>query len=367
LASKSQKTIFLNEAEQITGLSRKRIIKILNINKNRPLKIQSKGRPCKYNELIPILRKLHYFMGKVCPKRMKAAIPIWLPSYKLHFGTLEPGHEKKLKSISASSIARLLKKDQGLRGLSSTKVNKRMKVKIPLKKLDETVTSPGTVQADLVVHCGTSLSGEYANTLTMVDVYSGWTENRAIWTKAALGVREAVRSIEKNLIFKIKNFDTDCGTEFLNYTMMEFLEKRPQPIKMRRSRPYKKNDQAYVEQKNFTHVRKIFKYDRISNIKLLEMMNDIYENYWNPLQNYFLPSYKIESKERVGSKIVKKYGELKTPAQRIRESAGTPNHIKGIIRSNLMDLDPITLKKALNKKLENFREELDNYIHQEAA
>jgi hypothetical protein len=148
---------------------------------------------------------------------------------------------------------------------------------------------------------------------------------------------------------------------------MDFLENRSIPIKMRRSRPYKKNDQAYVEQKNFTHVRKIFKYDRINSKKLIELMNDIYKNYWNPLQNYFLPSYKIESKERVGSRIVKKYGELKTPAQRIRESLGTPNHIKGVIRSNMMDLDPITLKMELNKRLVNFREELDNYINQKAA
>lgn len=366
-AKKTKKSILLDEAEEFTKLSRKRIIKILNASEKSPLDNRKKGRPCKYDEIIPDLRKLHYFMGNICPKRMKAAIPIWLPYYKEHFGRIPFKLERLLKKASASTIARLLKKDRGLRGMCSTKTNKKMKVLIPLKKLDEKVTCAGTIQADLVVHCGGSLAGEFANTLTMTDVYSGWTENRAIWTKKAEAVRDAVRSIEEKLVFKMKHFDTDCGTEFLNYTLMNFLENRDVPVKMRRSRPYKKNDQAYVEQKNFTHVRKIFKYDRIDKEELIHLMNDIYQNYWNPLHNYFLPTYKMESKKRVGAKISKRYGEPKTPAQRIIDCKETPRHIKNSIGSRMAFIDPIILKKELNLKLAIFTEKINIYKYQEAA
>ena len=263
----------------------------------------------------------------------------------------------------SSTIGRILKENaEKVKGKSATRANHRLKKLIPLKILDEQVDSPGTVQADTVAHCGSALAGDFANTLTVTDVFSGWTANRACWNKTAKEIKKNIAKIEEKLPFVIKFFDTDCGTEFLNYTVMEYFERskyrgklhKPNKVRMRRSRPYKKNDQCYVEQKNFTHVRNLFAYDRLDHFYLIEMMNDIYENCWNPLHNYFLPSSKLEKKMRVGSKIKKIHDKPKTPAQRIIDHKKTPQHIKRMLKMNQKKLDPIELKENLEKKLSLF-------------
>ncbi len=367
-ATKKKKSEYLDEAMAFTKLSRKTIIKRLNQVKKQDITRSGRGRPRKFDEITPHLRILKNLMGGISEKRIKAAIPLWLPFYREHFGLKQNSKvEVMLRTVSASTIARLLKRDLGLKGLSTTEQNKKLKVLIPLKRLDEEVIKPGTVQADTVAHCGDCIAGKYANTVTAVDVFSGWTENRAVWTKEASGIVDAVKSMEESFPFMLNNFDTDCGSEFLNYTLMKYLEDRSRPIKMRRSRPYKKNDQCYVEQKNFTHVRKLFRYDRIEQQELIELMNDIYINYWNPLHNFFIPSFKLESKQRINSKIVKIHEAPKTPAQRIIDCREAPRHIRNNIIAKRIRLDPIILKKELNKKLAIFSDRLENYINQEAA
>ena len=367
-APKSLKSSMLDDAQVFTKLSRKTIIKRLNIKfKKDKLRI-NQGRPRKYDHLIPHLRMLKNLMGNISEKRIKAAIPIWLDYYAEHFNlVINSKVYVDLKRVSPSTIARLLKMDLGTKGLSTTKPSKKFKNIIPIKRLDEEVTAPGTVQTDTVAHCGTMIAGKYCNTITSVDVYTGWTENRAIWTKDSKEVVKAIRSIEEAFPFRLKNFDTDCGSEFLNINVMKYLEERPAPVKMRRARPYKKNDQCYVEQKNFTHVRKLFKYHRLECPKLVTMMNDIYENYWNPLHNYFIPSFKLESKERVDSKIKKIHEFPKTPAARITCNKSIDKHVRNRVISESMRLDPVLLKKELNKKLALFLEELENYNSQIAA
>lgn len=367
LADKKKKTQYLNEAQEFTGLSRKRLITRLNAEEKHD-RNYSKGRPRSFDSLIPHLRILRSFMGNISEKRIKAAIPMWIPFYIEHFGeNLTYKDEKKLRSVSASTIGRLIRLDLNQKGLSTTKPNEKMKTLIPLKRLDEKVTTPGTVQVDTVAHCGSVIAGKYCNTVTAVDLHTGWTENRTIWTKTSKEMIEAIKSIESSFPFDIKNFDTDCGTEFLNLDVIQFLEGRAKPVKMRRARPYKKNDQCYVEQKNFTHVRKLFKYHRIEDPKLKLLMNDIYENYWNPLHNYFIPSFKLESKKRVGAKIVKIHESPKSPAQRIIVDRKIKNYIRKNVAAKYARLGPITLKRELNKKLAIFIEELENYFNLKAA
>ena len=367
-ASKSEKTRMLDEAEGFTKLSRKTIIRRLNIKyKKDELKLKQ-GRPRKYDHLIPHLRLLKNLMGNISEKRMKAAIPVWIMFYVKHFDiTVNSKVFVDLKKVSPSTIARLLKMDYPGKGLGTTTPSEKFKNIIPIKRLDETVTAPGTIQADTVAHCGTMIAGKYCHTLTCVDIHTGWTENRALWTKDSKEVVEGIKSIENSFPFDLKHFDTDCGTEFLNINVMKHLEERQSPVKMRRARPYKKNDQCYVEQKNFTHVRKLFKYERIEDPKLKLIMNDIYENYWNPLHNYFIPSFKLESKERVNSKIKKVHEFPQTPAQRIITDESIDKNIRNRVSSKSMSLDPIILKKELNKKLAIFLEELENYKYKKAA
>lgn len=356
-ANKSDKKEILDHAQYVTGLSRKRIIRILNDFKTPA--IRPPGRPRLYNEDIEVhLLKLYPMMERICPKRMKEAIPLWIDSYEAHYGGLDDLTREKLCSVSASTIGRILKKNESnLKGKSTTRVNHKLKKMIPLKRLDEEVIAPGTVQADTVAHCGSSLAGDFANTVTVTDIFSGWTENRAIWTKHSSKMRPALEKIEAAFPFKFKFFDTDCGSEFLNYTIMRYFEKGRHPsnkVKMRKSRPYKKNDQCYVEQKNFTHVRNLFAYDRLDDDYLVSLMNEIYQDYWNPLHNYFLPSFKLEQKVRIGGRIKKVYDRPKTPAQRLIDYKKLDSHRRRKIKMDRDRLDPIELKEGLEKKLTEF-------------
>tara|TARA_B100000212_G_C27365795_1_gene530297 strand:- start:703 stop:1842 length:1140 start_codon:yes stop_codon:yes gene_type:complete len=354
-ATKSEKSLILNQLEELTSLDRKHLIKLLR-RKSIRADSETLGRPKTYTEeMYKHISKLHSLMERISPKRMKEAIPLWLPFYEMHYGVLPEQIRVKLLNISSSTIGRILKSiKDNMKGKSTTKVDYKLKNLIPLKRLDEVVNSPGTIQADTVAHCGTSLSGKYISTLTVTDIYTGWTENRACWTKDSLQIKNAITDIEKSTPIIMKYFDTDCGTEFLNYRVMSHLENRQRPIKLRKARPYKKNDQCYVEQKNHTHVRNIFGYDRLESESLVAVMNRIYKKYWNPLHNYFLPTFKLEDKKRIGSKVHKKFEKPKTPASRLLDSKGYSGYMKNRVKHELTTLDPIELKLGLEKELKIF-------------
>jgi len=226
-ATKKEKSLILNQLQELTKMDRKHLIKLLR-GKQAVMYSDTLGRPKTYSEdIYQHISKLHSLMERISPKRMKEAIPLWLPFYEIHFGYLDQKIKKQLLKISSSTIGRILKvlKDS-LRGKSTTKVNYKLKSLIPLKRLDEVVTAPGTIQADTVAHCGTSLSGKFVSTLTVTDIFTGWTENRACWTKDSSEIKKQIIDIEKTTPIIMKYFDTDCGTEFLNYRVMRHLEKK---------------------------------------------------------------------------------------------------------------------------------------------
>lgn len=365
-ASKSEKSLILDEAEWFTGASRGHLARVLRDRSrvagggDRP----GRGRPPRYasesfeRHLIGVWK----LAQRISPARLKAAMPMWLPSYRRHFGPISETDMELLRSVSASTIGRVLKRHRRSgKGLSGTKPNHKLKPQIPIKRLDETVDRPGTIEADTVAHCGDSLAGQFAWTVNTVDVFSGWTETRAVFTKDSKQVCERVDEIEGSLQFMIHTFDTDCGTEFLNYRLMKELmdpnvrkKKRRNVVKMRRSRPYHKDDQAYIEQRNFTHVRNLFGYVRIENPELIELMNEIYRDYWSPLNNFFLPSMKLIEKKRDGAKIKKRFDKPKTPAQRLIHSPHVNEWRKRKLKSELSKLDPVRLTLKLEEKLKAF-------------
>jgi hypothetical protein len=213
---------------------------------------------------------------------------------------------------------------------------------------------PGYMEADTVAHCGSSLAGEFGNSLTMTDLCSGWTENRATWTKLAEKIVPQFKDIEDRLPFTLIGLATDNGSEFLNDKVLEYLKNRQAPVNMVRRRPYKKNDNAHVEQKNWTHVRQLFGYDRIEDPILIPLMNEIYRAYWNPLQNFFTPVLKLKTKERIGGHIKKIYDEPKSPYRRLLDSPYVPEDEKAKLKDAFSLKNPIYLKKELDKKLKDF-------------
>jgi hypothetical protein len=349
-ANRKEKTQILNEYCEVCQYDRKYAIKILN----RPSTERQRrpGPEPKYDaEVIKHLVEVWRLMDQMCSKNMKVALPHWLPYYK---GIDDRVRELLLK-ISASTIDRALKpyRNAFRRGLSSTKPS-LIKNRIPIELLDNEITEPGFMEGDTVVHCGDTLLGNYINSLTMTDIFSGWTENRSMPNKTGEEVKRAMKNIEKDLPFVLLGFASDNGSEFLNEDVYAYFSRRKTPIKVVRRRPYKKNDNAHVEQKNWTHVREIFGYERLESTEILELMNDIYQNYWNPLKNYFTPSMKLKEKIRVGGKIKKTYEESKTPYQRLMEHPNVSPWAKGRMQNQYQSINPFELKKELERKLNFF-------------
>jgi len=210
---------------------------------------------------------------------------------------------------------------------------------------------PWFMEADTVAHCGNSLAGDFVWSLTLTDYCSGWTECRATWNKGAVGVVEQIKEIERMLPFKLKGFDCDNGSEFLNYHLLRYFQEHSNVIQFTRSRPYKKNDNAHVEQKNWTHVRQLFGYDRFDNIHLVELMNKLYAKEWSDLGNYFCPTFKLIEKIKINSRYKRKYDTPKTPYQRLLESDAIDEENKTKLKARYESLDPFKLKASVERKL----------------
>jgi hypothetical protein len=226
------------------------------------------------------------------------------------------------------------------------------KYKIPIKNFGLKIKTPGFVEADTVAHCGSSSMGPHHWTLTVTDIDSTWTEMHMMRDKTARQTKEAVALIQERLPFLIQHFHSDCGTEFLNDEIMQHLQNPKRYIVQTRGRAYKKNDQAHVEQKNHSHVRELLGYYRYDTDEELNMINDIYQNEQRLLMNFFTPQKKLKEKVRVGSRYRRSYGPMKTPYQRIMESAHVCQSTKEQLQKTFESLNPLALRRSLNAKLE---------------
>jgi hypothetical protein len=219
--------------------------------------------------------------------------------------------QQKLLSISPATIDRILREDRRRIGINTTDGARFFKNQIPIKLRDWNIDRPSYIEADTAANCGNNASGTFASSVTLVDIYSDSTENRAILGKSATHVTEKIREIDESLSFNLIGFRPDKGTEFLNSLLKDFLDSNG--VEFVRTRPYRKNDNAHVEQKNHKHVRKFFGYERIERLDLVMYMDLIYKQHWNPLNNYFIPTLKLNSEQRVGARIKKLYNTPKTP------------------------------------------------------
>lgn len=358
-ANRRQKGELLEELCAASGYHKKHAIRLLNKRKkHRPRPKEMRGRPEKYPDTIYLepLKNIWLSSDQLCGKRLKMALPLWLPHYSEEYGALEPAVYQGLLGMSASTIDRLLASSRVKcgRGLSGTKPGKLLKKHIPIKTDQWDESRPGFLEADTVAHCGTSLEGSFAWSLTMTDIYSGWTENRAVWNKGAIGVLNQISDIENRLPFDILGFDSDNGSEFLNWHLIRYFtnEQRPRHIQFTRSRPYHSDDNAHVEQKNWTHVRQLFGYERFSNQAVVELMNDLYKNEMSQMNNYFLPNTKLTEKQRVESKIIKKHDKPATPYQRLMKSEAVSKQKKNELTEVYNGLNPFELKKTIKKKVD---------------
>lgn len=355
------KTLILDEFCATTGLTRKHAISVFNgpplARKDSPMPRRKYYDP---NLLLPPLKAIWLATDQMCSKRLKAALPLWLPHYeKSH--ELSVQVKQMLISISDRTIDRILKPVKKLyqKPFCGTKPGSLLKKHIPIKTDQWNETLPGFVEADTVAHCGSSLLGNFVWSITLTDIYSGWTENAAVWNKGAYGVLKQLEIIEEKLPFELLGFDSDNGSEFLNYHLIKHFQERKKPIQFTRSRPYHKGDNAHVEQKNWTHVRQLFGYYRFQNPELVTLMNDLYQNELSLLHNYFYPAMKLKNKVRIMARIIKEYHKPQTPYQRLMASEHVNSEQKEKMQQQFESLDPFELQQIIQKKLKNIFRHID--------
>jgi len=354
-AGKKGKSVILDEFCAVCSYNRKYAIRRLN-QSGKPRKQQRPGRKPVYPspDLLKALKRIWFACDQMCSKKLNAAIPLWVPFYETRYEALPSDIYNKLLAISPSTIDRLLKPARlkfGKKGLGGTKPGSLLKNQIPIQTHTWDISQPGFMEADTVAHCGNSLAGEFVWSLTMTDIHTTWTENRATWNKGAAGVLEQIQAVETSLPFPLQGFDCDNGSEFLNHHLVRYFTEHPNNVSFTRSRPYKKNDNAHVEQKNWSHVRQLFGYDRFADKRLVGMMNDLYSNEWSQYQNHFCPSMKLVDKVRINSKYYKKYDCPQTPYHRVIASEHVCEFNKQLLLAIHQQLNPFILKSTIEKKL----------------
>lgn len=354
-SAKKERTLILDEFCKVLDVHRKHAIQLLGgsrtVSGRRPGPSATYSEECGYH-----LSQIWELTGRICSKKLKAAIPIWLPYYL--DALCHDKMRQQLLTMSPATIDRLLRAYRATakkRGLSST-CAATIKSRIPIELLHGEVKDPGHLEVDTVAHCGDSLIGLFANSLTATDLATGWTENRAMWNKHATEVVKALIDIEDKMPFLLKSISSDNGSEFLNKDLLKHCNTRNGgPIKLCRRRPYKKNDAAHVEQKNWTHVRQLFGYYRFDDEVMVSLMNEIYRAFWNPLHNMFIPSMRLVKKTRIGGRIKKEYEAVpKTPLERVLQSDSVSEVTKDRLRKEFRATNPVLLKQLLTERMENF-------------
>jgi hypothetical protein len=298
------------------------------------------------------LRAIWEAAGYPWSVRLKALLPLWLPWAQRRL-RLSPALSQQLLALSPRQMDRRLQpyKRQLLRRLyGRTKPGTLLKHHIPLRTDRWDVTVPGWSETDLVSHTGNCGDGECLHSLNLTDILTTWVETRAVMGKSQVRVCAALDEIRQALPFRLRGIDSDNGSEFINAHLLRYCQK--QEIQFTRGRPYKKDDNAHIEQKNWTHVRKLLGYVRYDSPQALALINELYRQELRLLQNLFLPSVKLVQKNRVGSRVRRVYDRPQTPLQRVLACPqADPAKVAQLIA--LRDrLDPFQLAQAVQQKLE---------------
>lgn len=359
-ASRNEKSRILDEFCRVCRYHRKHAIAKLSQTRRPEKRCRRSGRRSGYNkpEILEVLRGIWSCAHYPCSKRLRAILSCWVEPYEQSFGILPIWVKQALAKISPSTIDRLLVKERlkvQRKGRSTTKPGTLLKHHIPIKTNQWDESRPGFLEADTVAHCDNSMAGQFAFSLDVTDIASGWTEQRALWGKGQHGVLQQIVSIEAALPFDILGFDCDNGDEFLHWHLVKYFQDRAIPVQFTRSRPYQKNDNAHVEQKNYTHIRQWIGYQRFDNPKIVELLNELYTTEWRLFLNFFLPSAKLQSKQRIRSKIIKIHDKPKTPYQRILDSEHIPQHTKNKLTDLYNTLNPFQLRKIIDAKITQIR------------
>jgi transposase InsO family protein len=341
------------------------------LNGARPEKkrsLQSRTRQPQYNkQTVSILSGVWEAAGYPWSVRLKALLPSWMPWIRKRY-QLSTVVEQQLLRMSARQMDRRLqsqKRQLKRKMYGRTKPGTMLKHHMPIKTDSWDVKTPGYAEIDLVSHSGDSASGDFVYTLNLTDIHTGWTESRAILGKSEVAVQKALEEIRGSLPFPLLGVDSDNGSEFINWHLKRWCD--AQKIQMTRGRPYKKDDNAHIEQKNWTHVRKLLGWDRYDTRAAVEAINEVYREQLRWWMNLYLPSVKLLKKERVGSKLRRVYSAAETPWSRVLAWGQAAAERTKVLRELQATLNPFELAKSLDHKLEKVYQQANRKLSPKAS
>lgn len=365
-ASKKEKTMMLNEFIRLTGYNRcyacqilkkkEKVLGYLNIAGKRikyvaDRKTKRKKRRFYDKEVFMVLKKIWIICDYICSKRLAPFLSEVIPVLEKHGEiNLTTKIREKLFKISAATIDRMLaetRKRYRIKGRSTTRPGSLLKKSIPIRTFaDWDGAKPGFFEVDLVSHDGGAVRGDFLQSLNFTDIATGWVEMVAVKNKAQVWVFAGIKSIKERLPFSILGIDSDNGAEFINAHLLRYCKE--EQITFTRSRPYRKNDSCFVEQKNWSVIRRAVGYGRYDTEKELSILNELY-SYLRLYSNLFQPVRKLIKKERIGSKVIKKYDEAKTPYRRVLASPDIEDKIKVKLKNQYDMLNSAELKRKITK------------------
>jgi len=323
-AGRKAKHQLLDEMEEVTGLDRKTLIRLLNGSLEREPRSRERGKS--YGApMDDALRVIYESSDYICAKRLTPNL-VWLACHLASHGELEVTPEllEQLGAISVSTVERRLQRmrqDDPCLPRPKPRPGSKTLHDIPMLRLPWGIAIPGHFETDLVHHCGASASGEYAHTLQMIDVATGWSERRAVLGRSYLVMRDAFRSILAHLPFPVLHIHPDNGSEFFNSHMLRFWGNTVQGVTLSRSRPFHKNDNPRIEQKNSTLVRKYLGYERLDSVAQVLALNALYDQMWL-FYNFFQPVMHLIEKEMIPqdgqpARLKRRYDDAQTPFDRL--------------------------------------------------
>ncbi len=354
-ARRAEKAQILDAFVKATGYHRTYAITLLRHGPPHR-RTQRRGRRVRYDRpVVEALHRLWEASGCLCSKRLRPFLAPLLEALR-RCGELQlaPAVEAALLRMSTATIDRKLapyRRQPKPRGLTTTRPGSLLKQHIPVRTFaqwDE--RRPGFTELDLVAHCGESTQGQYVQSLAVVDIATAWFEPRAVVNRSQRRVFGALTTVRDRLPFPLLGIDADNDSAFINTNLIAYC--RAQRLTFTRSREYRKNDQAHVEERNGAVIRRLIGYDRYEGEPAATALNAVYDvlRLWI---NFFQPTMRLVAKERVGAKVIKRYDQAKTPYQRVLEAPEVSASAKHALRALYHTLNPIQLRRELDRRLEN--------------
>ncbi len=352
-ASRKEKKEILDHLTGVLKMHRKAIIRALKREQMRdPLKPKRKaGHPLIYTpDVTAALKEVWDIAGELCAERLKPIITEYLDILiRDDMWTYSDEATYKLRAMSMATLKRRIRHFLRIKlggGRSTTKPSDLKEI-IPIRRGPWDNPDPGYGEIDTVVHCGTTLSGDMAYTVNFVDIATFWSESSAQINKGQTRTKESIEDMRSRLPFPLLGLDPDTGSEFINWILKGWCD--TEKIELTRSRPNHKNDNAHIEQRNFTNVRKLLGYSRIDTQEAVDLMNELYRGPWRWYVNFFQPVMQCTGKVRIGSRYRRTYGIAQTPYQRVLADSRIDLAIKERLTALYASLNPAILRKEIDR------------------